>query len=242
MPNITDANVLRIKTLIKQGKIEEARTQLERFNDPRAVKILAQFNAHYPDPAISASKQKNKSLQTTPPKEKSKRETVPADPPPAPAKRSLSGCGGIVLLLITCAALWAVNTPSKPKPFTNSVRESVRLTCEYNYEYSWLSEGKLHSACNLEADWFVKQYPNGAQICYDISDSPEKFIDCMIEKNMDFSGEYIAAEKPPPLPTTDYSSYPADCAAAKRMGLSEFQAGKYSHLDRDNDGKACYGD
>lgn len=50
MPTITDAHVLRVKTLVKQGDIEKARTLLKTFNDPRAAKILAQLNSHHPDP------------------------------------------------------------------------------------------------------------------------------------------------------------------------------------------------
>lgn len=35
---------------------------------------------------------------------------------------------------------------------------------------------------------------------------------------------------------------PSSCAEARRMGLSARAAGRYSHLDRDGDGVACYGD
>jgi TM2 domain-containing membrane protein YozV len=35
---------------------------------------------------------------------------------------------------------------------------------------------------------------------------------------------------------------PANCADAVAMGLSAEQAAQWSHLDRDNDGVACYGD
>lgn len=35
---------------------------------------------------------------------------------------------------------------------------------------------------------------------------------------------------------------PANCTEAKAMGLTARQAAQWSHLDRDNDGVACYGD
>lgn len=35
---------------------------------------------------------------------------------------------------------------------------------------------------------------------------------------------------------------PANCGEARAMGLTAAQAGQYSHLDRDGDGTACYGD
>lgn len=38
------------------------------------------------------------------------------------------------------------------------------------------------------------------------------------------------------------SSRPRNCSTAVAMGLSAQEAGQYSHLDRDNDGVACYGD
>lgn len=38
------------------------------------------------------------------------------------------------------------------------------------------------------------------------------------------------------------SGYPDNCDEAVAMGLTAAQAGAYSHLDRDDDGVACYGD
>lgn len=35
---------------------------------------------------------------------------------------------------------------------------------------------------------------------------------------------------------------PANCAEAVAMGLTDVQAAQWSHLDRDKDGVACYGD
>ncbi len=35
---------------------------------------------------------------------------------------------------------------------------------------------------------------------------------------------------------------PGNCATAVAMGLSDVEAGRWSHLDRDGDGVACYGD
>ena len=35
---------------------------------------------------------------------------------------------------------------------------------------------------------------------------------------------------------------PGNCSTAVAMGLSSSQAGNWSHLDRDGDGVACYGD
>lgn len=46
-----------------------------------------------------------------------------------------------------------------------------------------------------------------------------------------------------PLSTGSYSYIwpPADCAEARAMGLSATQAARWSHLDTDGDGVACYG-
>ena len=35
---------------------------------------------------------------------------------------------------------------------------------------------------------------------------------------------------------------PANCTQAREWGLTDVQAAQWSHLDRDNDGVACYGD
>ena len=250
MPNITDAHVLRVKTLVKQGDVKKARTLLKTFDGPRAAKILAQLNSRYPDPSVPISAQKTKHskasitqqalVSNTLLKEKPKNE-----PAPPKEKSSSSGCLWIFLALIACAVLWTLVNPAKPKPFAPSVFESVRQTCEWNYDASsiYMSDTTYTNACIKEANWFVEHYPNGAQACHLSSASPEDFLDCMIERDMDYSGEFIAEHKPPPPPTIGPSSgYPDNCAEAKAMGLSEYQAGAYSHLDRDNDGKACYGD
>lgn len=44
----------------------------------------------------------------------------------------------------------------------------------------------------------------------------------------------------PPQPTA--IARPGNCSTAVAMGLSPQQAAQWSHLDRDNDGVACYGD
>ncbi len=48
----------------------------------------------------------------------------------------------------------------------------------------------------------------------------------------------------PTTPPTDVPNRrePANCDEARAMGLTAAQAGQYSHLDRDGDGTACYGD
>lgn len=48
--------------------------------------------------------------------------------------------------------------------------------------------------------------------------------------------------RPTERPTRNSNPRPANCTEAIEMGLSERQAGNWSHLDRDGDGKACYGD
>jgi hypothetical protein len=50
------------------------------------------------------------------------------------------------------------------------------------------------------------------------------------------------AQSANPVATTNTSQRPANCDEALAMGLTETQAGAWSHLDRDDDGKACYGD
>lgn len=35
---------------------------------------------------------------------------------------------------------------------------------------------------------------------------------------------------------------PGNCSTAVAMGLTDVQAAQWSHLDRDDDGVACYGD
>lgn len=43
-------------------------------------------------------------------------------------------------------------------------------------------------------------------------------------------------------PAAPVQGYPDNCTEAVAMGLTDVQAGQYSHLDRDDDGVACYGD
>ena len=43
-------------------------------------------------------------------------------------------------------------------------------------------------------------------------------------------------------PAAQQVSRPGNCSTAVAMGLSDVQAAQWSHLDRDNDGVACYGD
>lgn len=50
----------------------------------------------------------------------------------------------------------------------------------------------------------------------------------------------IAPTAPPAAAPS--SRRPKNCDDAKAMGLSASQAGAWSHLDRDGDGVACYGD
>lgn len=47
---------------------------------------------------------------------------------------------------------------------------------------------------------------------------------------------------PPPPPPAPAGGRPGNCATAVAMGLSAVQAAQWSHLDRDKDGVACYGD
>lgn len=46
----------------------------------------------------------------------------------------------------------------------------------------------------------------------------------------------------PPPPQTSNNVRPGNCSTAVAMGLSAVEAAKWSHLDRDKDGVACYGD
>lgn len=45
-----------------------------------------------------------------------------------------------------------------------------------------------------------------------------------------------------PAPQQPAVRRPKNCTEAKAMGLSAVQAARWSHLDRDGDGVACYGD
>lgn len=61
-------------------------------------------------------------------------------------------------------------------------------------------------------------------------------------------GEGVITISQPPVSTSSGAGAPAgfvcprNCDAARAMGLTEAQAGTCSNLDRDKDGKACYGD
>lgn len=48
--------------------------------------------------------------------------------------------------------------------------------------------------------------------------------------------------QPPPPPQNTNNVRPGNCSTAVAMGLSAVEAAKWSHLDRDKDGVACYGD
>lgn len=50
------------------------------------------------------------------------------------------------------------------------------------------------------------------------------------------------AQQPPAQAPSGNTRRPANCAEAVAWGLSDVEAGRWSHLDRDGDGVACYGD
>jgi len=72
---------------------------------------------------------------------------------------------------------------------------------------------------------------------------------CVNESTVDFetltptlSVTLTLRPRPTRAPQQQSVRRPSNCDDARSMGLSARQAGAYSHLDRDNDGVACYGD
>lgn len=57
-----------------------------------------------------------------------------------------------------------------------------------------------------------------------------------------FHSSLISRNRPADPNAPAPSRRPSNCAEAIQMGLSAQQAAQWSHLDRDNDGVACYGD
>src|SRR5687768_13014144 len=49
MPQITDADVQRVKDYVKAGHVTAARKLLQSFQGERAARMLAQLNERYPD-------------------------------------------------------------------------------------------------------------------------------------------------------------------------------------------------
>jgi hypothetical protein len=52
----------------------------------------------------------------------------------------------------------------------------------------------------------------------------------------------VVPTNPPPPPPAPAAPRPGNCSTAVAMGLSAVEAAQWDHLDRDNDGVACYGD
>lgn len=90
--------------------------------------------------------------------------------------------------------------------------------------------------------------------------SGTRWMQGIINGNIVFVHSDLVSNRPPPptvIPNTvntipnlgstgssgsNTSRRPADCPDARAMGLSAVQAAQWDHLDRDNDGVACYGD
>jgi hypothetical protein len=97
---------------------------------------------------------------------------------------------------------------------------------------------------------FIGRLSNGEiGVTATISPTAIETVNCVRTNDIDWAGiadEYTSgavSQSANSAPTTaNTSRRPANCDDAIAMGLTEEQAGQWPHLDRDNDGKACYGD
>lgn len=142
-------------------------------------------------------------------------------------------------------------SPVNSSQINDNVRSALataKLYCE-----NWQSEGY----CTAWSWYQLSENFNAMMDCYFQYPSFEEIIgfqECIILFSTDID---LPVDYATPVPATiAYPTYPVyptsapalparrpnNCADARAMGLNASQAGSWSHLDRDGDGVACYGD
>lgn len=261
-----------ILALVKSGQIDRAKHELRGIDDENAQKMLAALLRKHPDNPLPTSRRPatSSSAPSSPPSpdrpEKAKRHPSVS---PLAAYSTLIAVGlGLALIAVVWLMIQAKQPPAvSPQaavplvypttdyavavPGTATI-DTLENACQMLFTdlRSQIDSAAYTLGCQRETARLIAKSPAGADFCVEnYKTTLTAFVDCLKRRELVFSSAYVL--KPPVLAVApavaatsvlSIDTYPDNCTEAKAMGLDEYEAGSYSHLDRDNDGVACYGD
>lgn len=146
---------------------------------------------------------------------------------------------------------WAINNinvrecPGTTCSIVGTVRQGTRLTVNGR------ADGEAVNSGNRV--WYQVQYGDETAFVYsslltDRAPAPAAPTTApQVQQNAppaapEQPAQSVQPTQPPPPPAAPAGARPKNCATAVAMGLNAVQAAQWSHLDRDKDGVACYGD
>lgn len=153
MPNITDADVERVKGLLKAKQIDKARALVKRFDGPRAAKLLAQINEHYPEEIKPSKPAKGISALAF----------------PRYSRTALIAASGLAVLVIVLAAALIFLRP-RATGATREMLELYRDIClpllSWEYQTEGVDPAILSEACIQNAQALYDASPDAYTSCY----------------------------------------------------------------------------
>ena len=247
---------------------ETARTLLQGIDHPRARELIAKIDERLTPAPQPPPKLKPPARQAPPPKSKRPpRPPAPVSPALLVVLVLVIATAGVMVLTRPTAPLPLPASPTiAPSPTFDvdapllvSVKaDALALACQQTFDdqRTRMASSLFEEGCLREGYRLAQAYQDGTDFCYDHHrQSLALFMACLGRRQVVYNFDTLVNPTSVPVivsSTTVYTSgsstsasnarRPRNCTQAVAWGLSESQAAAWSHLDRDGDGKACYGD
>jgi hypothetical protein len=266
----TRSHYEEITALVKAGKVDQARRVVHRLNDPRAQTLLDRLLMlenrldKVSDRGANPSQPKVKRNATPAPSIISYTLLITII-------LGACLIGAVWLAIQSSQSPPASVAPIAPTPYPTTdynmriggktTSAAIEMACEMVFTdlRPQIGSAAYGAGCKYEAARLISKSPGSADFCFEhYATTLTLFLECLTRKELTFvSANILKTPVPsvpvvyptaPPIPTVyriptkALDTYPNNCAEAISMGMDEYEAGGYSHLDRDGDGVACYGD